>query len=100
MPSAHRDEGPHARQSVMLSQGRYDDHAETQRRAGALGHGLLALAAHALPLPIDGRPLVMADYGSATGRNSAGPVRVVVDAVRERASGLPIAVFHNDQPAN
>src|SRR5262249_28397961 len=30
----------------------------------------------------------------------AASVRTVVDVVRERSAALPIAVFHNDQPAN
>jgi SAM dependent carboxyl methyltransferase len=100
MPERGREDHPHARQSVMLSQGRYDDHALTQRRAGAVGLPLLTRAGQAISLPSDGRALVMVDYGSATGRNSADPVRTIIEVVRRRAAALPIVVFHNDQPAN
>jgi hypothetical protein len=35
-----------------------------------------------MPWPSDGRALVMVDYGSATGRNSADPVLTVIEVVR------------------
>jgi len=76
------------------------DYAEPQRRSGLSGLSLLATAAQTLAIPSDERPLVVADYGSATGRNSAAPMRTVVDIIRQRAASLPMAVFHNDQPAN
>ena len=93
-------EGQLTGQSLMKGDGRYDDHAEVQRRAGSSGLALLAAAAQRLVLPTDGRPLVVVDYGSATGRNSAKPVRTIVDTVRRRAANVPFVIYHNDQPAN
>jgi hypothetical protein len=89
-----------ASQSVMRSQGKYDEYAEPQRRTGASGLPLLAAAAQTLVLPSDERPLVVVDYGSATGRNSAAPLRTIVDNVRRRAPSVPLTIYHNDQPAN
>jgi hypothetical protein len=74
--------------------------ARRQRRAGSSGLALLVAATQRLALPIGGRPLVVVDYGSATGRNSAKPVRTIVDTVRQRAATVPFVIYHNDQPAN
>jgi cyclopropane-fatty-acyl-phospholipid synthase len=87
-------------QSVMKSDGQYDDHAEIQRRAGSSGIALLASAARKAELPKDGKPLVVVDYGSATGRNSTKPVRTIMDTVRQRAATQSFVIYHNDQPAN
>ena len=87
-------------QSVMKGDGQYDDHAEIQRRAGSSGLALLASAARQVELPKDGRAMVVVDYGSATGRNSAKPVRTIIETIRKRAATVPFVIYHNDQPAN
>jgi hypothetical protein len=43
---------------------------------------------------------VIADYGSAMGRNSVASVRVAVEALRARRPHQAVAVIHNDLPKN
>ena len=84
----------------MKGGGYYDDHSEYQRATAASGAELIRESVAAAPLPDHGRMFVIADYGSATGRNSAASVRLAVDAVRARRADQPVAVIHNDLPAN
>src|SRR5260370_42712268 len=45
--------------------------------------------------------LVIADYGSSQGRNSMGPVRIAIEALRAKGGpGRPVQVIHADLPSN
>ncbi|WP_175499920.1 MULTISPECIES: hypothetical protein [unclassified Streptomyces] len=79
----------------------YGRHSQVQQRAGDHGLPLLRRALAALPLPVGGEPLRVADLGAATGANSLDPMRVVVESVRRRAGrDTPVTVVHTDIPAN
>src|SRR5437016_4924573 len=87
--------------TTMRDGGAYDANARHQRSAIDLAWPLLQRAAEAAPIPSDGAPFVLADYGSATGGNSLAPAREVISIVRRRArADHPVAVVHNDQPDN
>lgn len=76
----------------------YNDNAGQQAKGGAHGLPLIARAVEALPL--DGS-VTIADYGSATGRNSLVPVGTALAALRRRIGPLaPVRVVHTDQPDN
>jgi hypothetical protein len=75
----------------------YDRHSRVQRGVLAPAAAVLVRAAEQVSLPAS---LVIADYGSATGRNSAGPVDLLVRTVRGRAGPVPTLVVHNDQPTS
>jgi hypothetical protein len=63
----------------MKGGGYYDDHSEYQRATAASAVELIRQSVAAVPLPLDGRMLVVADYGSSTGRNSVASVRAAVE---------------------
>ncbi|MEW6542765.1 MAG: SAM-dependent methyltransferase [Nitrospirota bacterium] len=99
-PSETRPPVP-AHQAVMRGQGFYNTHSQLQRSAIAYGLPLLERAVKAVPLPEPGGAFLVADYGSSEGRNSLEPMKTVIGLVRRRASeAVPIAIVHNDQPAN
>ncbi|KAA0092019.1 SAM-dependent methyltransferase [Mycolicibacterium sp. P1-18] len=67
------------------------------RRATAL----FAEAAEAVPLPQSPRPIVIADYGAATGHNSLVPVGAAIAVLRKRTRPEhSILVTHTDVPDN
>ena len=84
----------------MKGGGYYDDHSEYQRATAASAERFISESVAAAPLPAAGRMFVVADYGSATGRNSAASVQIAVDAVRARRADQAVAVIHNDLPGN
>jgi hypothetical protein len=85
----------------MVGGGAYDEGAQHQRTAVALAMPLLARAAEAAPIPIDGSPFLFVDYGSATGSNTFAPAREIISAVRRRAgASVAVGVVHNDQADN
>jgi len=89
-----------SRDTTMRGGGYYDRHSRIQRSVLEPAAAVLARAAEAVSLPPAG-PLVIADYGSATGRNSAEPVDLLLTAARRRADrALPVLVVHDDQPGN
>jgi hypothetical protein len=89
-----------SRDTTMRGGGYYDRHSRIQGSVLEPAAAVLARAAEAVSLPSSG-PLVITDYGSATGRNSAEPVDLLVTAVRRRAERvLPVLVVHDDQPGN
>jgi hypothetical protein len=46
-------------------------------------------------------PIVIVDYGSSQGKNSLGPLRTTIEAVRQKVGGeRPILVYHEDLPMN
>ena len=84
----------------MKGGGYYDDHSQYQRATAASAAQLIGESVAAAPLPDQEQMFVIADYGSATGRNSAASVRLAVDAVRARRADQAVAVIHNDLPRN
>ena len=77
----------------------YNERSRLQAGGGA--HGLPALAQAFEDMPLDGHPLVIADYGSAQGRNSFVPVGAAIGEIRaRRGADVPISVIHTDQPEN
>jgi hypothetical protein len=58
-------------------------------------------AAQQIPLPKPPHPIVVADYGSATGHNSLKPMAAAVEILRARTShDHAIMVAHTDVPEN
>jgi hypothetical protein len=87
--------------AVMVGGDYYNRHSECQQNAIQFGLPLLERAIHAIPLPDPGNAILVADYGSSEGRNSVEVMREVVRLIRRRApESVPIAIVHNDQPAN
>lgn len=84
----------------MTGGGDYDDHSEYQRRTAGSAAGLIEDCAGSVPAPPPGGTFVVADYGCATGRNSAVSVGTAIAAVRARRPGQAVAVIHNDLPTN
>jgi salicylate 1-O-methyltransferase len=87
--------------TTMIGGGGYDEGARHQRTAVAHALPLLVRAAETAPIPDDGSPFVLVDYGSATGFNTFAPAREVLSAVRRRGgTSVPVCVVHNDQAGN
>jgi hypothetical protein len=80
--------------------GDYDRHSEYQRRVVESGSALVADAVARLPLPEPPDPLVIADLGAGTGRNSMAALGQAVAAARARRADLPIVCVHADLPTN
>lgn len=94
-----RVEGP----APMQGGGFYNDHAQHQAKGGA--HGLPLIARAFEGMDFDGMalrgPVTLADYGSATGRNSLAPLGLALAEVRRRLGpDVPVSVVHTDQPGN
>lgn len=76
----------------------YNRSSHVQGDTSLLGVQWFARAAGAVPLPDGLQPVVIADYGAATGRNSVAPVRAAIAAIRQRAEARAISVVHTDLP--
>lgn len=62
---------------------------------------LFEQAAHQVPLPKPPQPVVIADYGAATGHNSLKPMATAVEVLRGRTRhDHAILVAHTDVPEN
>ena len=86
---------------IMEGEGSYNRHATIPAEGAALALPLLAKAIGGLELGLGNGPIVLADYGSAQGRNSMIPMRVAIKDLRKRfGPSRPILVFHIDQPSN
>jgi hypothetical protein len=83
--------------AAMEGQGFYNAHSRPQQAAAALGEVMLARAAARVPPGTS--PIVIADYGSAEGRNSLGPMSTAVGVLR-RTHRAPITIVHLDRPRN
>ncbi|MFO1039428.1 MAG: hypothetical protein U1E45_21495, partial [Geminicoccaceae bacterium] len=83
--------------AAMLGKGAYNGNSRPQAHAAALGVELFAAAAARIE-PAGG-PVVIADYGSAEGRNSLAPISAAIRAIRQRHDGA-ITVIHLDRPEN
>jgi len=61
----------------------------------------LEKAVSRMAIEAEGRPIVIADYGSSQGKNSFAPIGLAIKSLRARvAPNQPIIVFHIDQPSN
>jgi hypothetical protein len=85
---------------VMEGKGAYNEHATIPAAGGQSALPVLHDAAQAVS-PALGDPIVIADYGSAEGKNSLAPIRTAIASLRARtAQNRPIFVVHVDQPGN
>lgn len=85
---------------AMEGRGAYNRHAKIQASGVALAQRHLARAIETMPLDCEG-PIVIVDYGSSQGKNSLGPMRTAIEAIRRRVGGeRPILVYHEDLPIN
>lgn len=79
----------------------YTASSRLQAAGLATGITLFEAAARAVPLPAAPTPIVIADYGAATGYNSLLPLRAAIGALRARTrSDHAILVAHTDLPGN
>ncbi|WP_409429067.1 SAM-dependent methyltransferase [Mycobacterium sp. SMC-11] len=72
-------------------------------QAAGLAHatGVFAELAATVPLPAAPRPIVVADYGAATGYNSLLPIGAAITAFRRRTrTDHAVLVVHTDLPDN
>ena len=83
--------------AAMEGHGFYNKHSKPQQAAARRGIELLVRAAGRVGAEV--APLVIADYGSAEGRNSLVPMSAAVCALRQTAQA-PITVVHLDRPGN
>lgn len=83
--------------AAMEGRGFYNAHSQPQQAAARLGTDLLERAA--ARLAPDRAPIVIADYGSAEGRNSLAPMGAAIGTLRRRCRA-PVAVVHVDRPGN
>jgi SAM dependent carboxyl methyltransferase len=87
--------------SVMEGGGAYNKYVKLPAGGAALALPLLEKAIQNLKLDLDGRPVIIADYGSSQGKNSLAPVHFAIRNLRSRiGEHRPIVVFHIDQPTN
>jgi hypothetical protein len=86
---------------VMEEQGSYNRHARIPAGGAALAVPMLEEAIRKVELVGGNEPVLVVDYGSSQGKNSLGPMRAAIRALRERAGpDRPIFVVHIDQPTN
>ena len=87
--------------AVMKGHGFYNEHSRPQQKADSLGLSLLERAVEEISVPQGAEPAAVADFGSAQGRNSLGPMRLAVERLRRRTTvSTPILVIHTDLPQN
>lgn len=87
-------------QPVMRGGDSYNKNSKFQEAIGDNGRKALDWVGEFVPLPEHG-PVVMADYGSATGRNSIDPIATGLLALRRRMPrSQPINVVHLDLSGN
>lgn len=83
----------------MAGDGYYNAHSPQQGAIAATAEDALRRAVRSLPDPLTAS--VIADYGCSQGRNSIGPVKVLLDELGRRAGEpRPWSVVHNDVPGN
>lgn len=85
---------------VMATRGFYNRHASLQAAWAEPAVEWLTDAAMEIPLHLSSsRPIVIADYGCATGANSVQPLGAAIDAIRRRTPA-PIELLLTDLPDN
>src|SRR5215469_3472722 len=86
---------------VMEAMGAYNKHAKLPAGGVALALPLLEKAVQSVELDVERRPIIIADYRSAQGKNSMAPMQVAIQGLRRRVGpNRAISVFHIDQPSN
>ena len=70
--------GPGPPVSVMEGKGFYNKNAAIPAAGGALAPPLLEQAARLIDLDTSDRPIIIADYGAADGRNSLAPMNAAI----------------------
>jgi hypothetical protein len=86
---------------VMEGMGAYNKYARLTASGGALAMPFLEKAVSRMAIEAEGRPIVIADYGSSQGKNSLAPIGLAIEGLRARvAPNHPLVVFHIDQPSN
>src|ERR1700756_2442487 len=95
------DSRPSANPAPMEACGAYNRSSRVQAAGLSPAVPLLEKAAKEVKLLPEPDPIVIADYGSSAGRNSLGPLKIAITALRERV-GLNrlITVVHTDLPDN
>jgi hypothetical protein len=84
----------------MLGAGAYDQHSKLQAGVVQMASARLENAALAVLTSSAPAPLAMADYGSATGKNSIAAVHFLAEVVARHRSGVHLALHFCDQPDN
>ena len=83
----------------MAGDGFYNAHSPQQAEVAAMSEDALRRAVEMLPASVNAT--VIADYGCSQGGNSIRPMRVVLDAMRQRTPiPAPLSVVHCDLPRN
>jgi hypothetical protein len=83
----------------MAGEGYYNRHSPQQAEIATMSQDALRRAVESLPRAITAS--IVADYGSSQGRNSMGPVRVMLAGLRDRHPvPAPLTVAHVDLPDN
>lgn len=97
-PSARTDQSA---PENMLGHGFYNKHSHSQGAANAYALPLLKEAVQGIGQDQGAHHFVIADYGSAQGRNSLEPIKTVIQAIKHRWQPSPaVTVFHTDLPTN
>jgi hypothetical protein len=79
----------------------YNRSSGVQGATSFLAVRMFERAAGTVPLPVPPLPIVIADYGAATGRNSLAPIKAAIRALRQRVGAdSSISVVHTDLPEN
>jgi hypothetical protein len=85
----------------MEGDGTYNRDSRVQAAGLSPALPLFERAARLVPVGDGGEPVVIADYGASEGKNSLGPIRAAIDALRARTgAGRAISVVHTDLPGN
>lgn len=85
----------------MEGHGAYNRNSRVQAAGLLPAVALLQDAARIVPLESGTQPVVVADYGASSGRNSLAPMSAAIGALRERLGPeRAISVVHTDLPGN
>jgi hypothetical protein len=84
--------------AAMEGQGAYNANSALQASGAALAIPLLVQAAREAQLADDEMQIVVADYGSSEGRNSAFALKALLPVLSRRSR--PVLVVHTDVPSN
>jgi hypothetical protein len=90
-----------AEPAPMEGNGAYNRSSAVQGATSFPAMRMFERAAETVLLPVPPVPIVIADYGAATGRNSLAPMRTAIGALRRRIGvDAAISVIHTDLPEN
>lgn len=85
---------------VMLGAGAYDQHSKLQAGVLQLAAGRLENAALAVLTSGASTALGVADYGSATGKNSIAAIHFLAEVIARHRLAAPLSLHFCDQPDN